>query len=47
MNNNLRLEDYLRAYADLHEHTIPNTQALELRMRCKERKPFALPSEMI
>ena len=42
MNNNLRLEDYLRAYADIHEHTILNTQALEVRMHCRERKPFAV-----
>ena len=42
MKNNLRLEDFLRAYAEIHEHTLLNTQALEVRMRMKQRKPFAL-----
>ena len=42
MNNNLRLEDFLRAYADIHGHTFPNTQALEVRMRIKRHQPFAV-----
>jgi len=43
MNNQLRLADYLRAYADIHGHTISNTQVYDLEHRCRrDRRPFAL-----